>query len=541
MGIRALTSFVKKHHKGLFKSVELKDWKAIVVDGNGLCHYLYIEKGGNWELGGEYPEFFSETKSYFQSIRQAGVEPVVVFDGTHDQNKTATVLKRKQEKNKAMFNSQTAGVQRNYRVSPILMLQTFMDALQDMKIEFHIAPTEGDKETVGVANARGCPVLSNDSDFYMYDLAHGFIPLEYFSTTGKCSLYHVDNFVSYFGLRDPKLRLFLPALHGNDFISPPSSKGYPDFMVTIRTISRYAKSEDCLIREYGSGRRKYIMNQAMVKNYKMAEEQYCNVSLQNYETQKREYISLYSLPEWTFDSFLKGSFHPHLLDILLHKSCILGNVVEDIGQECAWVCSRNIRQNVYSFIGVVEPMVTENIRLDHSPDMVQQPVRLSNSATTLSLRNYQEKDGEEFVLSVLGSTEAARSSLKAFFEQKQKWKLPLATFRYWYQNSKLVTKDLLLSLLLCFLHCSGTLVCPNVMETSWRDNMLALHVFAQWQCVYYDALVLNNIAKAPFISTSPSEIFSGRVAMFFASSKPVLEENSVLKSILDFVCYETVQ
>jgi len=537
MGVKSLTSFVKKHSRGLFKQVELKEWKAIVVDGNGLCHYLYLEKGCDWQQGGEYPQFFSEAKSYFQRIRDAGVEPVVLFDGSHDQSKTRTVLKRKEEKNRDMLGSQSTGIQCRAVVSPILMLQTFIDVLVEMKIEFHVAPKEGDKEVAGVANSRGCPVLSSDSDFYMYDLTHGFIPLEYFSTTSQCSLYHIDNLVSYFGLRDSKLRLFIPALHGNDFISP-LSQGYPDFMVTLRIASRYANSEDCLLREYCSSRRKsFSRGQAVVKNYKMAEEQYCNVSLQNYETQKREYISLYSLPEWTFDSFLKGSFHPHLLDTLQHKSCILGNVVEDISQECAWVCSRNIRRNVYGFIGVVGN-VSENIRHDHLPNMVEHLVDLSNLALPVTLRDYKDKDGESFVLSVLGCTEPARS-LKAFFEQEQKWKLPLATFRYWYQNSKFVTKDLLSSLLLCFLHCSGVLVCSEVAETGQRD-MLALHVFAQWQCVYYDALVLNNVAKTPFISTSPSEIYSGRVAMFFAS-KTIKAKNSVLTSLMDFVCYDTVQ
>ena len=530
MGIKLFTRFIKQHFNGLFRPVKLSQWRSIVVDGNGLCHHLYYTNHCDWQLGGEYPEFYSTTESYFDLIRTAGVEPVVIFDGSHDQGKTETVLKRKEDKNRAMLKSQETGYPSRSSVSPILMLQTFMDVLQGMKIEFHIAPSEGDKEVAAVANSRGCPVLSSDSDFFMYDLEHGFIPLEHLNPVDSSFLYHIDNFAAYFGLKDPKLRLFLPALHGNDFISPRADyRTGMKFMITIKRVSKYSSSEECLDKEYGS---------IVRKNYGAAESQYCSPHLSDYESQKASYVSLYSLPEWTFDSFLSGSFHPHLLDILQHKVCTLGNVVEDIHQQSAWICSRHIRQNIYGFIGLAEE-VNENIRRDRSPSMVKTSIVIKNTNPPAHLTEFQEKDKEGIVLAILGCASAARN-LKQFHELDEKWKLPLATVRYWFHNSELVTEDLLKALLLCFLHCSGVQVCSRLVDVPKQSNFLALHVFAQWQCVYYDAMVLNNITRTPLLTTSPSELFSGKVAMFFASSKALTTKESIFQIMLDFVTYRGI-
>ncbi len=523
MGVKSLTAFVKDHFEGLLFPAMLLEWKAIVVDGNGLCHYLYYDRKCNWQLGGEYPEFFTVVKDYFSSIVKAGVEPVVIFDGSHDQKKTETVVQRKEEKNKAMKKWQGTGRPGKFSVSPILMLQTFMDALQEMNINFHIAPTEGDREVAAVANSLKCPVLSSDSDFFMYDLVEGFIPLEYFSTTSNCYVYHIDNLTAYFGWRNLKFRLFIPAILGNDIIES-ALKG-----MKIANIIKLIQAK----LDYGEIIKKF--GKDVEKNYRIAEEQYCEPVLMKTTSQKRLHVTTYSLPEWTFDYFLKGTFHPHLLDIIQHKCCTLGNVVEDISRKSAWSCSVSIRKHIYAFINITEP-VLEYIRNDHLPYMTKKKVEIPNVPQSLSIQNFKDEDRENIVLNTLGCDGSGRK-YELFNELDDKWKLPMATVVYWYRNSIVgITEDLLRSLLLCFLHCSEIRICSNVKEPV-DNNFHALHAFAEWQCVYYDVMVLNNIARAPFLSTSPACLFSGRVAMFFASSSKSwnCEKCSIFKRMWDIV------
>lgn len=90
MGIKYLTSFIEDNIT--FEKVDLSDFEAVVIDGNNICHRLY--EHCDWQMGGEYPEFYSKVKEFFEKILRAGVRPTVVFDGLRDERKTKTVCQR---------------------------------------------------------------------------------------------------------------------------------------------------------------------------------------------------------------------------------------------------------------------------------------------------------------------------------------------------------------------------------------------------------------------------------------------------------------
>ena len=77
------------------QQVKLTDFRAVVINGNNLCHFLYHRNYCDWQLGGEYPEFYSIVKDFFEQICYVDVKPIVVFDGLEDINKMETVLQRK--------------------------------------------------------------------------------------------------------------------------------------------------------------------------------------------------------------------------------------------------------------------------------------------------------------------------------------------------------------------------------------------------------------------------------------------------------------
>lgn len=516
MGIKYFTGFVNRHSATLFRKVQFTDLKSIVIDGNGLCHQLYHQKNCDWKLGGEYPEFYSKVKHFFEQILHAGVKPVVIFDGSHDQRKMETVLRRKEEKNIEILKSQESGCWSRASVSPILMLQTFINVIKDLKVKLYVAACEADKEVAAVANSLRCPVLSTDSDYFMFELRHGYIPFDKFSIT-TCYLFHIDYFVAQFCLQDPKFRLFIPAIHGNDFLCASRSS---DFEGTIQMISAYSSYETCLTTECST---------LELQNFIAAEKQYCNPEILPEEDMKASFILSYRLPEWTFDNFRTGCFHPHLLDIKKNNFRTLGNVVEDIRRESAWLCSRFIRQNLYGFLGI-SAQVNENIRRKALPQMVKENVSPKNVSPPLNLRDFQTGRGKELVLYILNCCSIPTDT---FEELEEKWKLPIATLVYWFRKSHIVTEHLLKSLLLCFLNCSGILSHVDSFSIpEQRANLCDLHAFAQWQCIYYDAMVLNYVVREPFITTCPSLLFSGKIAMFYAScSKKYLDSKISKESI----------
>lgn len=106
-----------------------------------------------------------------------------------------------------------SGLRGKKRVMPILAFDTFKAVLKKLGIPFAVCDFEADKEIAMLANTLNCPVLSNDSDFFIFPLTGGFISfdkvifnlqeikgennsVEHFL---RARLYHVDYFFPSLG------------------------------------------------------------------------------------------------------------------------------------------------------------------------------------------------------------------------------------------------------------------------------------------------------------------------------------------------------
>jgi hypothetical protein len=69
---------------------------------------------------------------------------------------------------------------------------------------------------------------------------------------------------------------------------------------------------------------------------------------------------------------------------------------------------------------------------------------------------------------------------------------------------------------------------PAVTINTKEAHLEALHVFAKWQCVYSDALALNDVARQPFQATGPSHLYSGEVAMHYATTVDLKGDRSIV-------------
>ncbi|KAJ9584930.1 hypothetical protein L9F63_020736 [Diploptera punctata] len=230
MGVRGLTTYISKRSDRYLEPYELKCC-TIVIDGNNIACQLY-----NWfskcncAFGGDYDKYANCVKEFFTLLLKCEVKPLVIFDGGYETKKLPTVrerLKKKLQTAKCV-NPMT---QSKLHVFPLFMKDVFMDVLRSLKISFAQSDFEADSEIAAIARQLKCPVLSYDSDFYVYDVL--YIPfssvvleaVKYTEANDKsvkyyisCSIYRIETFLNSLGGLDKSLLPVLAVVLGNDYI-----------------------------------------------------------------------------------------------------------------------------------------------------------------------------------------------------------------------------------------------------------------------------------------------------------------------------------
>ena len=495
MGIRGLNKFL--NDKFTFQKVNLKEFKALVIDGNNICHKLYQNEEINWTLGGEYQEFSIKVHTFFSGICNAGVTPIVVMDGLREVTKIDETCKRRKDTNSMLKEWQECGeLVKNTIILPTLTLQTFMSVANELGIELIVSAGEGDQLVAAISNyTLSCPVLASDSDYFMFDLRNGYIPYQHFSYS-ECSLYHLDELKAQFHLQDTQMRLFIPAIHGNDFI-PSLVEGYQDHGKTLSKLREYTSSEE------------YLADGSSLHNkYESAKKQYCN----NVSPTKLIESSLSDTPQLSIKRSNTIDFHFCLLRITKTAVNVLSNAVEKISRESVWQCSQYIRQYIYGILGISN--VYEIIRKQGSADLtkikIESKYLIPPIAKTDVLQMETHKQ-EDIVLAVLKCNKMPVKYREALSKLPNEWKLFVATVFYWYITSSFATKHLVKALILCT---------KNVIATVPRqkqDSLDNIHAFGQWQSIYSNATALNSIAGSPFQVSSTAPFFSGKKVLYYAT------------------------
>lgn len=236
MGIHGLTTFIQEN-PDLLQDFQLHDTK-VVIDGNNLYHQLFYHYHVNHHYNGDYDQFALKTKQFFHLFKSCNISPIIVFDGGYDTDdrKLQTTLERARTRlHLAGFISHGD----RGKVLPILAYETFRHVLIELDIPHVTCDFEADSEIVVLANDLNCPVISMDSDFYIFEVQGGYIPFdsinhsvhrlkkdEVSDSETKSSekyipvqIYFTQNLVKKFpDLKDSVLPLIATML-GNDFIS----------------------------------------------------------------------------------------------------------------------------------------------------------------------------------------------------------------------------------------------------------------------------------------------------------------------------------
>ncbi|XP_037331003.2 protein asteroid homolog 1 [Pungitius pungitius] len=237
MGVHGLTTFVEDK-RNLLQDVKFRN-SRLVIDGCSLYFRLYFNQRLDQQHGGDYDAFAGLLTQFFSALAACSIEPYVVLDGGIDPSdkKFPTLRQRLQSKIKEA-DSLSRG--RNGSVLPILTRDVFIQVLMQRGVPLVQCPAEADWEIACLARQWNCPVLTNDSDFYIFDLPGGYLPLNFFhwnNINGKATdryisarCYTTNGLCRRFGGMNKELLPLFAVLAGNDYGTPKVAEKILDLL-----------------------------------------------------------------------------------------------------------------------------------------------------------------------------------------------------------------------------------------------------------------------------------------------------------------------
>uniref|UniRef100_A0A3B4VG20 Protein asteroid homolog 1-like n=1 Tax=Seriola dumerili TaxID=41447 RepID=A0A3B4VG20_SERDU len=225
MGVQGLATLLENYGK-IYREVRFMK-SRLVIDGCNLLYLMYFNSGLDENHGGEYAAFEEQIEKFVSALRDCGIMPYVVLDGGTDSTdkKLDTLLQRAESRIKKAHQAAVEG--RKQHILPLLTKMVFKQTLARLEVPVAQCYGEADQQIAALANEWKCPVLSNDSDFYIFDLPAGLLPISHFrweavEQSGSqryipCKSYKTSSFCIVFNVQ-PKLLPTLAALAGNDYV-----------------------------------------------------------------------------------------------------------------------------------------------------------------------------------------------------------------------------------------------------------------------------------------------------------------------------------
>ncbi len=541
MGIHNLKTFIDSHFTG-WRRTEVKG--HLVIDGDNVKHQLNSQ---DWSHGGQFHQYERSVRGFYINLRRSGITPVVVLDGIdHTGEKWSTIIKRRKERLR-VIHKQMARENRDREVHkngvyPSLAADVYIQVLVDLHIEFVVVDGEADGVIVEIANFYKCPVLSSDSDFYMYKLTGGFLPMDRlqkddYPFTGD--LYRYEDFCAQFQFQDESVRFIIPALVGNDTISPAlhdhtphykafieeivGTEGVPDHPLGV--VVCYAATFDSL----GTFKDEIAHLDCLSRGSKIKIKENCQKSCEIYNCGRTlciddiwEVTGLRTstedpIPPWIVKNYHRGRFSTFLFSMIVIGRHILGTFIDDTTKNSSTCISLPIRQCIYGMVRqdstfeeyfrVAGESKISSEHIDPEISVNGCPLPSLGKISTLS-----HPKRENLFYSILHCEDISFSGI-----DDQLW-LALAAAVFWRrlaQPPPHLVKSILLCFTVCFHHSNGRYKNSEEFRLSpeWMSN---LHYFAQWQSCYKDSISLNQILKLPLYIISPALLYNGQLVMHLA-------------------------
>uniref|UniRef100_A0AAZ3SF42 XPG N-terminal domain-containing protein n=1 Tax=Oncorhynchus tshawytscha TaxID=74940 RepID=A0AAZ3SF42_ONCTS len=534
MGIQGLTSFID--HCGTF----LTDYRfrnsKVVIDGSNIFHFLYFNSSVDQQHGGDFED---QVCKFFKALRDCGIEPYVIIDGGSDPtDKKFETLRKRAESKIDTANKLSKGLQGG-RLIPTLARQVFKEVLSSLGVPFAQAIFEADQEIASLAQKWNCPVLSNDNDFYIFDIQAGFLPLSHFQWQNPsvqnyipCKLYTTTSFCSQVNINRQLLPVFA-AIAGNDYVNL-NDMGVVFFNKLLKWLASFQEKQEALDNVHvliGHG-----------ENNMDAALQALSRGIETYQIQPGCLERFFNdgeapdpgllpdhlrvLPDWTLLPLTNGTLPPYMIYILQRRPVIQGIQVEDHSLPSGNNTSRPIRQVFYGLLLGEGREVEEYDREGKNLTSCKVKAILPSAAQHLQLNMLNQTpyvERLEVFLETLGVSQSTLNGVPPHLG------LPVAVTYYWLRHAHPrpdlpLLQALLLGLVFGELSNDSSPSCVSgfIEEEPMLERMRGLiqrpamspdlgvaHVFSQWNRCMRDGLDLNQLLCLPLPEPQCAWLYKG--------------------------------
>ncbi|CAH1779742.1 unnamed protein product [Owenia fusiformis] len=519
MGVKGLTTFIDTNQE-LLEDTKLCKTK-LILDGNNVYHFVYYNYRVAHAYGGDYLQYRNSVDSFFKSLLTCDIEPYVIFDGGYekDDRKLQTILGR--ARSRISSSNQIVAGNGSPRIMPILAYEVFCEVIKELGIQHRTCDYEADGEIASLANYFNCPVLSNDSDFCVFDLTAGYIPLDYVnfkpaksqeSTTDlhlNCQLFKLSNLTQEFAnVSNTHMPLFATLL-GNDLIG---TDVFEAFFNNIKLPKLKSK------RIFVSKRNSKMLGvlswlqayddvdeacEVVVSHLKKNErDNVLKMMKQSIEAYKIPVCTLHSvfeseqgnpteisytgcvLPAWFIGAIRRCELPVFLLNALtLHRVILLAQI-EDHNLPSSWKCALNIRRSIYGMLlgdeaqGKICEYDREKKSLRQTNEEPLYSVMSYGRLPSLNqIPNLSEEERKDIFLNTLGLTESTLSGV-----HREHW-FTTAVLAYWIQNTEpRLMKWHLFAIIVCLITLN---VCDTeeVEATQDSSERYESQTLPPWSCI----------------------------------------------------------
>lgn len=319
MGVQGLKTFIEDNDDLLIKNYQLHDTRIVIDASNVVYNLCQKTQSSRQDLfGGDMVVFADGIRTFYKQLKLCNIEVVLVLDGAQAPSK-GSVSKQKESLRRAKERFKvTRTVSKTGRarfIMPPAATNVFRSVSIDMGIQLHQCMFEADSEVVRLAHELKCPVISDDGDFYLFDLPFGLIAfssLNYMNVRKSkklaenhyyisCCMFNQDNFRKHFPNLDKRVLPLLGILAGNDFVTPTRFQRFCEHM-PHRVISENCGLRGVKLKEYQNSNQ-FKLGKILYYLSERSLEEYVNLICNHYPQQNdlkkliKDNLQMYAVPE----------------------------------------------------------------------------------------------------------------------------------------------------------------------------------------------------------------------------------------------------
>ncbi|XP_012236381.1 protein asteroid-like [Bombus impatiens] len=477
MGIPGLTTYINNRSDRYLEYYELHN-TYLVIDGNSVCCSIYnLYAKCNCAFGGDYDNYAQCVSDFFNDLLRCKVTPLVLFDGGSENKKFRTIIKRTKQKIRAAWSFSPLN-QRNMKFFPLMLQEVFIDVMREKNIRHVQCLFEADNDIASIARILNCPVLSYDSDFYIYGTL--YIPFDTLDTyvvknpNGNgymkcCKIYKVENLLKSFkGLHQSMLPLAAILLG--------FSKDYVVHVNTYHLNRSFKFDGDISSLTYIEEVYKEGNNESSEEEDEDDEIEIANICSKT-ELVPQNVVS--KLPMWFVNEFLMGRYPKYFMDLIVRYIYVCPVQVEDYRYPSSIIVSLKIisvifgilKSAIISRICYMKYMVrTQNKKIICCKLQSTETMNNFRLPSLFNLRDIPSLTQREILNNTLGITD-----MDCINELPPEWMLYIGCIKYWIHQEEcsLSHECYLYSIFICMLF--------NIVDSK-IGRYRSMHTFQKRYC-----------------------------------------------------------